>query len=210
MEKLTAKVLSEPFQYEIPKIKGSRFITTLIPISSKEQMEESLLKIKKNYFDVTHNCYAWRLGRQAQQDLFGNWSVSSEQERANDDGEPSNTAGKPILNVLSGQQVFEVLAVVTRYFGGTLLGVGGLIQAYTESTKAALLHAPFAQKEITKKLTLQYRYDQLSLIQYFYNKYEIQFISENFDTTITQEIRVNIVFYEIMKKELLDKQIICS
>jgi hypothetical protein len=210
MEKLTAKVLSETFQYEIPKIKGSRFITTLIPISSKEQMEESLLKIKKNYFDATHNCYAWRLGLQAQQDLFGNWSVSSEQERANDDEEPSNTAGKPILNVLSGQQVFEVLAVVTRYFGGTLLGVGGLIQAYTESTKAALLHAPFAQKEITKKLTLQYRYDQLSLVQYFYNKYEIQVISENFDTTITQEIRVNIVFYEIMKKELLDKQIICS
>lgn len=210
MEKLTAKVLSEPFQYEIPKIKGSRFITTLIPISSKEQMEESLLKIRKNYFDATHNCYVWRLGLQAQQDLFGNWSVSSEQERANDDGEPSNTAGKPILNVLSGQQIFEVLAVVTRYFGGTLLGVGGLIQAYTESTKAALLHAPFAQKEITKKLTLQYRYDQLSLVQYFYNKYEIQFISENFDTTITQEIRVNIVFYEIMKKELLDKQIICS
>ena len=210
MEKLTAKVLSEPFQYEIPKIKGSRFITTLIPISSKGKMEESLLKIKKNYFDGTHNCYAWRLGLQAQQDLFWNWSVSSEQERANDDGEPSNTAGKPILNVLSGQQIFEVLAVVTRYFGGTLLGVGGLIQAYTESTKAALLHAPFAQKEITKKLTLQYRYDQLSLVQYFYNKYEIQVISETFDTTIEQEIRVNIVFYEIMKKELLDKQIICS
>lgn len=210
MEKLTAKVLSEEFQYEIPKIKGSRFITTLIPISSKEQMEESLLKIKKNYFDATHNCYAWRLGLQAQQDLFWNWSISSEQERANDDGEPSNTAGKPILNVLSGQQIFEVLAVVTRYFGGTLLGVGGLIQAYTESTKAALLHAPFTQKEITKKLTLQYGYDQLSLVQYFYNKYEIQIISENFDTTITQEIRVNIVFYEIMKKELLDKQIICS
>lgn len=210
MEKLTAKVLSEAFQYEIPKIKGSRFITTLIPISSKEHIEESLLKIRKTYFDATHNCYAWRFWLEAQQDLFWNWSISSEQERANDDGEPSNTAGKPILNVLSGQQIFEVLAVVTRYFGGTLLGVGGLIQAYTESTKAALLHAPFARKEITKKLTLQYRYDQLSLVQYFYNKYKIQVISENFDTTIKQEIKVNIVFYEIMKKELLDKQIICS
>ena len=70
MEKLTAKVLSEPFQYEIPKIKGSRFITTLIPISSKKKIEESLLKIRKNYFDATHNCYAWRLGLQGQQDLF--------------------------------------------------------------------------------------------------------------------------------------------
>lgn len=210
MEKLTAKVLSEPFQYEIPKIKGSRFITTLIPIYSKEQMEESLLKIRKNYFDATHNCYAWRFGLHAQQDLFWNWTIASKQERANDDGEPSNTAGKPILNVLSGNQVFEILAVVTRYFWGTLLGVGGLIQAYTESTKATIIHAPFSQKEITKKLTLQYRYDQLSLVQYFYNKYEIQVISENFDTTITQEIRVNIVFYENMKKELLDRQIICS
>lgn len=210
MQKLTAKTLLEPFQHEIPKIKGSRFITTLIPITSKEHIETSLLQIKKKYYDATHNCYAWRLGTQASQDLFWNWTIQSQQERANDDWEPSNTAGKPILNVLSGDQVFGLLAVVTRYFGGTLLGVGGLIQAYTEATKSALAHATFFQKEITKKLTLYYSYDQLSLVQYYYNKYETQVISEKFDDEIEQEIAVNIVFYEIMKMELLDKQITCS
>ncbi len=70
MQKLTAKTLQELFQYEIPKIKGSRFIATLIPISSREQIEEDLLQIKKKYYDATHNCYAWRLGLQANQDLF--------------------------------------------------------------------------------------------------------------------------------------------
>ncbi len=114
------------------------------------------------------------------------------------------------MNVLAGDQVFELLAVVTRYFGGTLLGVGGLIQAYTEATKSALAHASFIQKEITKKLTLHYSYDQLSLVQYYYNKYETQVISEKFDTTVEQKIAVNVAFYEMMKNELSDKQISCS
>lgn len=207
MKKLTYTTLDKPFQYEIPKIKGSRFIATLIPISSKEEIGQALTQLHKKYYDATHNCYAWRLGIQANQDLFGNWILASGQERANDDWEPSNTAGKPILSVLSGNQVFEILAVVTRYFWGTLLGVGGLIQAYTEATKSVLAHASFVQKEVTKKLTLHYRYDQLSLVQYYYSKYEVQLLSEKFDAEIDQEIAVNIVFYEIMKKELKEKQI---
>lgn len=116
MEKLTFTTLSAPFEYEIPKIKGSRFITTLIPLSSKEDLETQLSLIQKKYYDATHNCYARRLETEAQQDLFGNRSLFSKHERANDDGEPSNTAGKPILSVLKGNQIFDSLAVVTRYF----------------------------------------------------------------------------------------------
>ena len=85
MEKLTYTTLSNTFQYEIPKIKGSRFIATLIPINSKEEIDEELTKIKKKYFDATHNCYARRIWVDANQDLFMNWNITSHQDRANDE-----------------------------------------------------------------------------------------------------------------------------
>ena len=207
MEKLFYTTLSDTFQYEIPKIKGSRFITTLIPVTSKEQIEEELTKIRKKYFDATHNCYARRLGVDANQDLFFNRNISSHQDRANDDWEPSNTAWKPILSVLSWKPVFDILAVVTRYFWWTLLGVWWLIQAYTEWTKQALENAPLIQKEITKELSLNYTYDQVSTVQYFFSKYETKVITEKYDENITQTIRVNIALYDSLIKELVDKQI---
>lgn len=207
MEKLTFTTLSAPFEYEIPKIKGSRFITTLIPLSSKEELETQLSLIQKKYYDATHNCYARRLETEAQQDLFGNRSLVSKHERANDDGEPSNTAGKPILSVLKGNQIFDSLAVVTRYFWGTLLGVWGLIQAYTEATKAGLSTAPLLQKEITKKLTLFVTYEQLSLVHYLFSKYECKVIREHYGTNIEQEIEVNAAFFELMCSELQEKMI---
>lgn len=115
-KKLTFTTLSAPFSYEIPKIKGSRFIATILPLSSKEDVENYLSLIQKKYYDATHNCYARRLESQAQTDLFGNWNLFSKYERVNDDGEPTNTAGKPILTVLKGNQIFDILVVVTRYF----------------------------------------------------------------------------------------------
>ena len=207
MEKLFYTKLSDTFQYEITKIKGSRFITTLIPVTSKEQIEEELTKIRKKYFDATHNCYARRLGVDANQDLFFNWNISSHQDRANDDWEPSNTAWKPILSVLSWKPVFDILAVVTRYFWWTLLGVWWLIQAYTEWTKQTIEHAPLIQKEITKELSLNYTYDQVSTVQYFFSKYETKVITEKYDENITQTISVNIALYDNLIKELIDKQI---
>ena len=207
MEKLFYTTLSDTFQYEIPKIKGSRFITTLIPVTSKEQIEEELTKIRKKYFDATHNCYARRLGVDANQDLFSNRNISSHQDRANDDWEPSNTAWKPILSVLSWKPVFDILAVVTRYFWWTLLGVWWLIQAYTEWTKQAIEHAPLIQKEITKELFLNYTYDQVSTVQYFFSKYETKVITEKYDENISQTISVNIALYDSLIKELIDKQI---
>ena len=198
MEKLTYTTLSNTFQYEIPKIKGSRFIATLIPINNKEEIDQELTKIKKKYFDATHNCYARRLWVDANQDLFMNWNITSHQDRANDDWEPSNTAWKPILTVLTWKPIFNVLAVVTRYFWWTLLWVWWLIQAYTESTKQALEKAPLIQNEITKEISLNYNYDDVSTVQYLYSKY---------DTNIQQTIAVNVAFYDSFIKELIDKQI---
>ena len=207
MEKLTYTTLSNTFQYEIPKIKGSRFIATLIPVNSKEEIDEELTKIKKKYFDATHNCYARRLWVDANQDLFMNWNITSHQDRANDDWEPSSTAWKPILTVLTWKPIFNVLAVVTRYFWWTLLWVGWLIQAYTESTKQALEKAPLIQNEITKEISLNYNYDDVSTVQYLYSKYSTKINSENYDTYIQQTIAVNVAFYDSFIKELIDKQI---
>lgn len=207
MEKLTYTTLSNTFQYEIPKIKGSRFIATLIPINNKEEIDQELTKIKKKYFDATHNCYARRLWVDANQDLFMNWNITSHQDRANDDWEPSNTAWKPILTVLTWKPIFNVLAVVTRYFWWTLLWVWWLIQAYTESTKQALEKAPLIQNEITKEISLNYNYDDVSTVQYLYSKYSTKINSENYDTNIQQTIAVNVAFYNSFIKELIDKQI---
>ena len=207
MEKLTYTTLSNTFQYEIPKIKGSRFIATLIPVNSKEEIDEELTKIKKKYFDATHNCYARRLWVDANQDLFMNWNITSHQDRANDDWEPSNTAWKPILTVLTWKPIFNVLAVVTRYFWWTLLWVWWLIQAYTESTKQALEKAPLIQNEITKEISLNYNYDDVSTVQYLYSKYSTKINSEIYDTNIQQTIAVNVAFYDSFIKELIDKQI---
>lgn len=207
MEKLTYTTLSNTFQYEIPKIKGSRFIATLIPVNSKEEIDEELTKIKKKYFDATHNCYARRLWVDANQDLFMNWNITSHQDRANDDWEPSSTAWKPILTVLTWKPIFNILAVVTRYFWWTLLWVGWLIQAYTESTKQALEKAPLIQNEITKEISLNYNYDDVSTVQYLYSKYSTKINSENYDTNIQQTIAVNVAFYDSFIKELIDKQI---
>lgn len=207
MEKLTYTTISNTFQYEIPKIKGSRFIATLIPVNSKKEIDEELTKIKKKYFDATHNCYARRLWVDANQDLFMNWNITSHQDRANDDWEPSNTAWKPILTVLTWKPIFNVLAVVTRYFWWTLLWVWWLIQAYTESTKQALEKAPLIQNEITKEISLNYNYDDVSTVQYLYSKYSTKINSENYDTNIQQTIAVNVAFYDSFIKELIDKQI---
>ena len=208
MEKLLYTTLSETFEYEIPKIKGSRFITTLIPITTKEQIDEELIKIRKKYFDATHNCYARRYWVYANQDLFFNWNITSQQERANDDWEPSNTAWKPILSVLTWKPIHNILAIVTRYFWWTLLWVWWLIQAYTESTKQSLEHAPLIQKEITKNISLDYWYEQISILQYLFSKYEIKIIYEKYNETIEQTITVNTWYYENFIKELIDKQIV--
>ena len=173
----------------------------------EETIEEELTKIRKKYFDATHNCYARRLWVDANQDLFFNWNITSHQDRSNDDWEPSNTAWKPILTVLSWKPVFDILAVVTRYFWWTLLGVWWLIQAYTEWTKQALERAPLIQKEITKELTLNYTYDQVSTVQYLFSKYETKVISEKYDENINQIINVNIALYDGLIKDLIDKQV---
>jgi uncharacterized YigZ family protein len=108
------------------KIKGSSFIATAIPVLSKEHALRELDDIRAEFFDASHNCFAYRLGRDGME------------FRASDDGEPSGSAGKPILFMLQKFDVSDILLIVTRYFGGTKLGIGGLARAYTDAADAVL------------------------------------------------------------------------
>ena len=113
------------------KVKASRFLGQVFFVNDVEEAEAVLLRVKKRYHDARHHCYAWRLG-----------TPEAPLSRSDDDGEPSSTAGPPILAVLTGSGVLNTLCVVTRYFGGTKLGKGGLIRAYGDAARAALDAAP--------------------------------------------------------------------
>ncbi|HOI47993.1 MAG TPA: YigZ family protein, partial [Prolixibacteraceae bacterium] len=124
----TYKTVSAPSE-GLFKDKGSRFISYLYPVTTEEEIKEIIQQVKKAHHSARHHCYAWRLGRE------------NIRFRANDDGEPSSTAGKPILGQLTSFELTNVLLVVVRYFGGTLLGTSGLINAYREAASEAIRNA---------------------------------------------------------------------
>lgn len=143
--------------------KKSKFIANIIYVNNKEEAHEKLEEIKSKYFDSRHNCFAYR--------VLENDTII---ERMSDDGEPSGTAGMPMLNILSKRNLVNVIAVVTRYFGGILLGTGGLAHAYSESTIKALDSANFVSLEQGLELEVKIAYPDLSTFQYYCKKNEIE------------------------------------
>ncbi|MBQ7856932.1 MAG: YigZ family protein [Alistipes sp.] len=126
--------------------RSSKFLAYAYPVTSEEQIREHLDALRKEYYDATHHCYAWRLGP------YG------EQFRANDDGEPSGTAGKPILGQLLSHSLTDCLIVVVRYFGGTKLGVSGLIQAYKEAAADVIAESEIIEKTVAVRLRIDFSY----------------------------------------------------
>lgn len=120
--------------------KKSKFIADLIYVTSQEQAEKELQEIKKRYYDAKHHCFAYRIMQK-----------DGVIERASDDGEPTGTAGGPMLNLLQKNELLNVIVVVTRYFGGILLGTGGLVRAYTQSVKEALEKAEVVTEELRNR-----------------------------------------------------------
>lgn len=128
------------------KDKGSKFISYAFPVESEDEIRNIVLTIKKEHHSARHHCYAWRLGYEKL--VF----------RANDDGEPSSTAGKPILGQIQSYDLTNILIVVVRYFGGTLLGVSGLINAYRNAAQDAILQAEIIEKLVEKQLLIEFDY----------------------------------------------------
>ncbi len=204
MHKLAYRTIESNFEYEIPKIKGSRFLTYLFPCENKESAEILLEQIRKEHFSATHHCSAWRLGIHVHEDLFGNVLIDPKNSKSNDDWEPTNTAWKPILNVLEWERLLNVMAVVVRYFWGTLLWVGGLIQAYTQATKEAITNCNIIDKEILKEFELLHEYTQTSLVAHLMEKYDIKLISEICDEKSKKILSINLWLFSDFEKELFE------
>jgi len=153
----------------IYKAKGSKFIAFAIPINSEIQFKEGLSRIKKKYHDAGHHCYAFSIGPEGK--LF----------RYSDDGEPNNSAGKPIYGQLLSFGVTNVSIIVIRYFGGTKLGVGGLITAYKEAAKNALNNAEIIKKEITEVLTIDFKYDSMNSIMGIVKAFDLEIAEQQFE-----------------------------
>ena len=145
------------------KIKSSKFIATVSSVNSLDNAIDFLSKIRAEFFDATHNCFAYRIG----------WDGST--FRASDDGEPSGSAGKPILFSIQKFDVSDVIVVVTRYFGGTKLGVGGLVRAYSDAAELALEKCEKQIINRTKSVKINCRYEEISRIQRLIEPWAVSF-----------------------------------
>lgn len=134
--------------------KKSRFIATVLPVEREEEIEPFLARLRKEYWDASHNVYAYRVG------------LGKMTERFSDDGEPVHTAGLPVLSVLRKEEICNVCVVVTRYFGGTLLGTGGLVRAYSRAAQEALSRAGIITKETMLRYSMDMDYTMLGKAQY--------------------------------------------
>lgn len=164
----TYKTISNPSE-GLFKDKGSKFIAYAYPVASEDQIREIVQSIKKEHHSARHHCYAWRLGYEKL--LF----------RANDDGEPSSTAGKPILGQIQSFDLTNILIVVVRYFGGTLLGVSGLINAYRNAALDAINQAEIVEKLVEKQLLIEFDYGVMNEVMKLFKDEKLPQIDPQFD-----------------------------
>ena len=160
------------------KEKSSKFLCYAFHVESEEEIASHLERLRKQYYDATHHCYAWRLGP------FG------ERFRANDDGEPSSTAGKPILGQMLSREVTNCLIVVVRYFGGTKLGVPGLIAAYKESAAAALDASKVVERTVDTRIRVEFSYVVMNDVMRIIKEEQPVVESQTFDNLCSMMLAV--------------------
>ena len=170
---LEYKILYEGGVGEIVE-KKSRFIATTRPVETEEEAFGFIEEMKKKYWDATHNCSAFVLGERG--------GIC----RCSDDGEPSQTAGRPMLDVLLGEEIRNICVVVTRYFGGTLLGTGGLVRAYSGAVKAGLDNSQIVTKRLAKEISVRTDYNGVGKIQYL--------AAQNGITTLDTKYEADVLF----------------
>ena len=195
-------------------VKKSKFICNLVRVESKKEAEECIKKIKKKYYDARHNCVAYRI-------------MENEQilEKSSDDGEPSGTAGGPMLNILQKNNLCNILVIVTRYFGGILLGTGGLVRAYSDATFEAINVAEKIEKCIGLEAEVELDYNNLEDFKYYCKKNDIYIKNCEYSNKIICKIqleeinkekliddfntkKVNLINLKILYKKLIEKSII--
>lgn len=158
--------------------KGSKFIALAVAVGSVDEVREVLATVRKKYYDARHVCYAYVLGSERAE------------FRANDDGEPSGTAGRPILGQLHARNLTDVLVVVVRYFGGVLLGTGGLVVAYKEAAADALNNSVIIKKQVEEVLTITFAYERMNEV--------LKCIREHRAGIVSQLIRMECIFQVVV------------
>ena len=160
------------------KEKCSKFLCFAYPVTTEEQIRERLEVLYKKYYDATHHCYAWRLGPRG------------ETFRANDDGEPSSTAGKPILGQLLSHEITDCLIVVVRYFGGTKLGVSGLIEAYKTSAAEVIAAAEVVERTVDDRIEVRFSYMAMNEVMRIIKDMQPKIVEQCFDNLCTMTLTI--------------------
>lgn len=185
------QVIETPITGEYEE-KRSRFLADLAPVESMEEAAAFAEAARRRYYDARHHCTACIIGRK------------SELTRCSDDGEPSGTAGKPMLEVLLSEKVTNVAAVVTRYFGGTLLGTGGLVRAYTQAVKEALAKVQIAVMRYGAQLTIHTEYGDMGKIQHYLEKKQIGILTSRYTDKVEFDICIPAEEAKQLSEELIE------
>lgn len=172
------------------KEKGSKFLAYAWPVESEEAIKEHVSELKTRYYDARHHCYAWQLG------------TDGMNFRANDDGEPSGTAGKPIHGQIRSHELTNVLIVVVRYFGGTKLGTSGLIHAYKTAAADALAQAVVVEKTVNTQFTLRFPYEAMNDVMRVVKEEEPQIIEQSFDLSCVMTLVIRLSQAEQLRSRL--------
>lgn len=176
----------------IYKEKGSKFIGYVVPIDEEPEVKPYLDRLKAEHHAARHWCYAWQLGHDVKR------------YRANDDGEPNNSAGLPIYGQIVAHDLTNILVVVVRYFGGTKLGVGGLKSAYKTTAQMVLEEAAFVTKIITKRFQLRFEYAHLNKVMRIIKKYDLEICSRKEELDCEYHLAVRKKYAEKIHKEFTD------
>ncbi|MBP5504829.1 MAG: YigZ family protein [Bacteroidales bacterium] len=175
------------------KDKGSKFLAFAYPVETEDEIKAIVAGIKKEYFDARHHCYAWRLGH-----LGDKW-------RANDDGEPSSTAGKPILGQIVSNNLSDILIVVVRYFGGILLGTSGLINAYKSASAEAIAAATVVEKVATVRYRICFDYAQMNAVMKCLKDFRLSPMNTIFDNQCSLEVDIRLSTTNSFTESIRDK-----
>jgi uncharacterized YigZ family protein len=177
--------------------RGSKFFAYAFPVTDEEEIKSYLEQLRKDHWKARHHCYAYRLG------------TDGNNFRANDDGEPSGTAGKPILGQIDSFNLANVLIVVIRYFGGTKLGVGGLINAYRTAASEALTSSTIVNQIITDSFIIQYDYEITGQIMSFLNQHDLKILNQTYNERATVNFEVQISkteqILDVLKEQSLNE-----
>ena len=173
--------------------KKSRFIATVRPVETEEEAVAFINEMKKKYWDARHNCSAFVIGSR------------QEVTRCSDDGEPAQTAGRPMLDVLLREGITNVAVVVTRYFGGVLLGTGGLVRAYQSATQAGLAASKIIEKRQGKKLIIHTDYNGLGKLQYLFGQQKTAILDTEYAADVVLAILVPVEQKDFLYKEITEQ-----